>query len=138
MKKSLILILIILLISGCSLKSEKKPINNLDDQLTLDLCLSVENFDKLTDIIQNNGKKSDEYESINILYNIMDIQLLYRIPKEGFNTISVTGKKDKIFYWVVKENNSVSIQTKDYPKNIGEQKYIEAKEHFCELIKVIN
>ncbi len=105
-------------------------------------CITQENLRKsfynLKDSILKNGKEETLYEGYtHTVYAYDNINFAYRISGEKnseLEQIDISDKESGIFYWLLARDNEYSIGTKDYPKDIGKQKYEEVKSHFCNSV----
>ena len=128
-----------LLIVGCS-KEKREEAKKAKIRETE--CLTQTNFAasfiKLKKAISETGvheKSYDGYERV--LLNKEGIELSLRITgtTEGeLEEITIYEKETSTFYWLLFQNSKFTLETKDFAKETGEAKRIEAEKHFCDKV----
>jgi len=104
--------------------------------------LSVAKFDSLIAVIDSNGKAADDVEHNERVFESGSVKFSHRIlqrVKEKVTTeaVTVADFRTNIFYWVIKKDGTVSVETKDYTPDVAQRKYDQAKMHYEMLIKSI-
>lgn len=102
--------------------------------------LSVANFDSLIAVIDSNGKVADDVEHNERVFESGSVKFSHRIlqrEKEKVTTeaVTVADFRTNIFYWVIKKDGTVSVETKDYTPEVAQRKYEQAKMHYENLLK---
>jgi len=102
--------------------------------------LSYAQFDSLTAVIDFNGKVTDDVEHNEMVYEAGTVKFSHRIlqrekEKITMEAVTVADFRTNIFYWVIKQNGKVSVETKDYTPEVAQRKYEQAKMHYENLLK---
>jgi len=101
---------------------------------------SVAKFDSLIAVIDSNGKAADDVEHNERVFESGSVKFSHRIlqrVKEKVTTeaVTVADFRTNIFYWVIKKDGTVSVETKDYTPEVAQRKYEQAKMHYENLLK---
>jgi|GEM_PF-1800412 len=102
--------------------------------------LSVAKFDSLITVIDSNGKAADDAEHNERVFESGSVKFSHRIlqrekEKVTMEAVTVADFRTNIFYWVIKQNGTVSVETKDYAPDVAQRKYDQAKMHYENLLK---
>ena len=104
--------------------------------------LSVAQFDSLTAVIDASGKFTDDVEHNERVYESGTVKFSHRILQRDkknvtMEAVTVADFRTNVFYWIIRQNGKVSIETKDYTPDVAQRKYEQAQMHYEMLIKSI-